>query len=53
MFREANSYADRLARMGAEFNFYFQILHNPPDVVVDLLASEKAGIICCNRLIVQ
>ena len=42
-----------LVRMGAEFNSDFQILHNPPNVVVDLLAREKAGIICYNRLNVQ
>lgn len=38
VYREANSYADRLARMGAELTSDFLILYNPPDVVVDLLA---------------
>ena len=53
MFREVNGRADRLARMGAELvvtNFHF--LFNPPDVVAELLARDKAGLVCCNRLIV-
>ena len=53
VFREANSYVDMLARMGAYLNSDFQILYNPPDVMVDLLAKEKSSIICCNKLIVQ
>ena len=53
VFREANSYVDMLARMGAYLNSDFQILYNPLDVVVDLLAKEKSSIICCNKLIVQ
>ena len=53
MFREANSCVDMLARMGANLNSDFQILYNPLDVVVDLLAKEKSSIVCCNKLIVQ
>ena len=55
VFREANCCANRLACIGVELNFDFNfcITHNPPDVVVDLLAKEKAGFVCCNRFIVQ
>ena len=52
VFREANSYVDMLARMGAYLNSDFQILYNPPDVVVDLLAKEKAGIAYFNSSVV-
>ncbi|XP_075665344.1 uncharacterized protein LOC142635008 [Castanea sativa] len=47
VFREANACADCLARMVAELNHDFDvhILFNAPNVVVDLLAREKAGII--------
>ena len=54
MFREANGCADRLARMGAELvvtNFLF--LFEPLDVVGDMLASDKAGIVFYNRLVVN
>ena len=33
-------------------NFDVHLLYNPLDVVVDLLAIEKAGTAYCNRLIV-
>ena len=54
VFREANGYADYLARMGATLNHDFDVhlLYNPPDVVVDLLTIEKVGAAYCNRLIV-
>ena len=54
VFREANGCADRLARMGAELvvtNFLF--LFEPLDVVGEMLASDKAGIVFCNRLVVR
>ena len=53
VFREANSCANRLDRMGVELISDFQFLYNPSNVVVDLLAREKAGFVCCNRLVVQ
>ena len=52
VFREANSCANRLDRMGAELISDFQFLYNPSNVVVDLLIREKAGFVCCNRLVV-
>ena len=54
VFREANGYADRLARMGAELVVTdFLFLFEPPDVVDEMLASDKAGIVFCNRLVVR
>ena len=50
VFREVNCCANHLACMGAELNFDFQFLYNPLDVVVDLLAREKAEFVCCNKL---
>ena len=52
MFREANGYADCLARLGADLNHDFNVhlLYNPPNVVVDLLAREKAETAYCNKL---
>ena len=52
VYREANSCADRLARMGAELTLEHLFLCNPPSVVVDLVAMDKAGHVC-NRLIVS
>ena len=53
VFREANGCADRLARMGAELVVTdFLFLFEPPDVVDEMLASDKAGIVFCNRLAV-
>ena len=51
MYREANSCADRLARMGAELTSNHLFWCNPPPMVVDLLSMDKAGHEC-NRLIV-
>ena len=54
MFREANGCADRLARMGVELLVTdFLFLFEPPDVVGEMLASDKAGIVFCNRLVVS
>nr|POF23069.1 putative ribonuclease h protein [Quercus suber] len=55
VFKEINGYADCLARMGAALNHDFDVylLYNPQDVVVDLLATEKAEIAFCNKLIVS
>ena len=53
MFREANYHADRLVRMGAELISDFHFLFNPPDVVVEMLARDKVGFVCCYKLIFQ
>ena len=54
MFREANGCADRLARMGAKLDVAdFLFLLNPLDVVVEMLARDKAGIACCNKPVVS
>ena len=55
VFKEANGCVDCLARMGANLNHDFDVhlLYNPLDVVVDLLAREKAGTAYCNRLIIS
>ena len=54
VFMEANGCADRLARMGAELVVTdFLFLFEPPDVVGEMLASDKAGIVFCNRLVVR
>ena len=54
VFREANGCADRLARMGADLVVTdFLFLFEPPDVVGEMLASDKAGIVFCNRLVVS
>ena len=52
VYREANSCADRLIRMGAELTLDHLFLCNPPPMVVDLLCMDKAGHVC-NRLIVS
>ena len=51
VYREANRCADRLARLGADLHSDHLILYNPPPVVKDFLASDKAGYVC-NRLVV-
>ena len=54
VFREANGCANRLARMGVKLdvtNFLF--LFDPSDGVAKMLARDKAGLVCCNRLIVR
>ena len=50
VYREANYCADRLAKMGADLHTDYLFLYNPPPVVADLLALDKAGHVC-NRLI--
>ena len=51
VFMEANRCANRLARLGADLHSDYLILYNPPLVVEDLLASDKASHFC-NRLVV-
>ena len=50
VYRESNYCADRLAKMGADLHTDYLFLYNPPPVVADLLALDKAGHVC-NRLI--
>ena len=53
VFREANGCTDRLARMGAELLVTdFLFLFEPPDMVGEMLASDKADIVFCNRLVI-
>lgn len=42
IFKEANRCADKLANMGATQSADFLLLYEPPPVVVDLLAFDKA-----------
>ena len=51
IFREANRCADIMAKMGAELVSDFQILYEPPPVVDNALAFDKAELFC-NRLVV-
>ena len=51
VYREANSCADKLARMGADPILDYLFLYDSLLVVVDLLAIDKAGLVC-NRLLV-
>ena len=52
VFREANGCADRLARVGADLVVIdFLFLFEPPDVVGEMLASDKVSIVFCNRLV--
>ena len=54
VFREANGYVNRLARMRVELVVTdFLFLFEPPDVVGKMLASDKADIVFCNRLVVS
>ena len=50
MFCEANQCTDALARMGSRRNFPFAIFVDPPPVVDDILAFDKANIFC-NRFV--
>ena len=52
VYREANSCADRLTRMGAELTLDHLFLCNPPPMVIDLLSVDKAGHVC-NKLTVS
>lgn len=51
VYMEANSCADKLARMGADPISDYLLLYDSPPVVVDLLAIDKARLVC-NRLVV-
>ena len=48
MFREANQCADALAILGAKFSTMFIYFDLLPDVVVNLLALDRAAT-ACNR----
>ena len=48
IYREANQYADALARLGSRVIFSFVVFVEPPPVVADLLALNVAGNICNN-----
>ncbi|XP_050241857.1 uncharacterized protein LOC126690772 [Quercus robur] len=50
IFREANQYADALAKFGATFSSDYVNFVNPSPVVEDLLAFDKTKLFC-NRLI--
>ena len=52
IYREANCCANKLAKMGATQDTDLLILYEPPPVVDDLLAFDKAELFC-NRLIVS
>ena len=51
IFRETNKYADKHANMGATQAVNFLLLYEPPPVVVDLLAFDKAKLFF-NRMVV-
>ena len=50
VYREANSCADKLTRMGADPISDYLFLYDSLPVVVDLLAIDKARL-ACNRLV--
>lgn len=50
VFREANQCADAMAKLGLNLDVSFITFVNPPPVVVNLLAFDKAELYC-NRLI--
>ncbi|XP_030958826.1 uncharacterized protein LOC115980745 [Quercus lobata] len=49
-FREANQCVDALAKIGVQSSYSFVTFCNPPPVVEDILAFDKANL-CCNRLV--
>jgi len=49
VFKEANQCVDALAKLGAKFSAMFIYFDLPPDVVVNLLALDRAAT-SCNRL---
>ena len=51
IFRKANRCADKLANMRATESTDFLLLYEPPPVVVDLLAFDKAKLFF-NRMVV-
>ena len=50
IFREANQCVDALAKLGTQFESHFVVFCNPPPVVENLLAFDKANMVC-NRLV--
>lgn len=52
VYKEANRCADKLVRLGADLHSDHLIWYNPPLVVEELLASDKASHVC-NRLVVS
>ena len=52
IYREANHCVDKLAKMGATQDTDLLILYEPPPVLDDLLAFDKAELFC-DRLIVS
>jgi hypothetical protein len=46
VFREANQCADALANLGLTLDCPFQYFSNPPSVVANLLAFDKAELFC-------
>lgn len=50
IYREAHQYADALAKLGAQSSPHFVVFCNPPLVVENLLAVDKASMVC-NRLV--
>ncbi|XP_075649993.1 uncharacterized protein LOC142620516 [Castanea sativa] len=51
IFREANKCADIMAKMGVDLVTDFQVLYEPPPVVDNALAFDKAELFC-NRLVI-
>ena len=49
-FRKANQCADALAKLGAQLLSSFVMFCNPPSVVEEILAFDKANL-SCNRLV--
>ena len=43
-YREANSCADRLARIGTDQENLFILYHDPPMDLLELLSSDKNGL---------
>ena len=50
VYHEANQCADALAKLGAHSGSHFVVFCNPPPVVENLLAFDKANMFC-NRLV--
>ena len=50
VYHEANQCADALAKLGAHSGSHFVVFCNPPPVVENLLAFDKANKFC-NRLV--
>lgn len=50
IFREANRCIDKLANMGATQHMDFLLLYEPPSVVDNMLAFNKAELFCKKQL---